>query len=93
MVPSLENSYSGEGSLQANKTSKKQNLNLKQFRNKGTSNRRAISLTSYLSEKKKSCNKSVKLHFYYSTQKYDSITRYFPFSKRNFPKKSNVVFT
>ena len=53
MVPSLENSYSGEGSLQANKTSKKQNLNLKQYKNKGTSKRRAISLTSYLSEKRK----------------------------------------
>ena len=36
----------------------------------------------------KSCNKSVKLRFYYSKQKYDdSITRYFPFSKREFSKK------
>ena len=43
---------------------------------------------------KKSCNKSLKLHFYYSRQKYDdSITRYFPFSKREFLKKLNVVFT
>ena len=30
MVPSLEDSYNGQGSLQANKTSKKLNLNLKQ---------------------------------------------------------------
>ena len=45
-------------------------------------------------KEKKSCNKSVKLHFYYSTQNYDdSITRYFPFSKRKFSQKSNVVFT
>ena len=44
-----------EGSLQANKTSKKH--------------------FSYLSKKKESCNKSVKLYFYYSTQKDDdSIT-------------------
>ena len=38
--------------------------------------------------------KILKTSFSYSTQKYDdSITRYFPFSKREFPKKSNVVFT
>ena len=52
-----------------------------------------MSLITYLSttkkkkkkerKEKKGCNKSVKLHFYYSTQKYDdSITRYFRFSKR-----------
>ena len=34
----------------------------------------------------KSCNISVKLHFFYSAQKYDSMTRYFSFSKREFPK-------
>ena len=38
-------------------------------------------------KKKKSCNKSVELHCHYSTQKYDdTITRYFPFSKREFQK-------
>ena len=37
--------------------------------------------------KKESCNKSVKLHFHYSTPKYDdSVTRYFPFSKEILPK-------
>ena len=50
-----------------------------------------ISLISYLPKKgqeKKSCNKSLKLHFYYSAQKYDdSILLYFPFSKRQFPQK------
>ena len=92
--PFFEDLYNGrEGSLQANKTSKKKNLNLKQLGNKGTSKLQPISLISYLSKKKKSRNKSVKLRFYYSTQKYDSITRYFPFSKKEFPKKSNVVFT
>ena len=30
VVPSLEDSYNGEGPLQANKTIKKQNINLKQ---------------------------------------------------------------
>ena len=45
-------------------------------------------------KEKKICNKYVKLQFYYSTQKYDdSITTYFPFSKRQFPKKSNAMFT
>ena len=44
--------------------------------------------------KKKICNKSVKLHFYCSTQKHDdSITRYFPFSERYLTKKLNFVFT
>ena len=48
---------------------------------------------NYLSFKKK-LHKSVKLHFYYSAQKHDdSITRYFSFSKRPFPKNSNIVFT
>ena len=53
-----------------------------------------IFLISYLSKKKKkSCNKSIKHHFYYSKQKYDdSITRYFLFSKRNSPQKSNIAF-
>ena len=46
----------------------------------------------------KSCSKSVKLHSYYSTQKYDddSVTRQFHFTKKEFPKKpkkSSVVFT
>ena len=46
------------------------------------------------SRNKKSCNKSVKLHFNYSTQNYeDSIARYFPFSKGEFSQKPNVVFT
>ena len=37
--------------------------------------------------KKESCNKSVKLHFHYSTTKYDdSITGSFPFSKEILPK-------
>ena len=41
----------------------------------------------------KSCNKSVKLHCHNSTQKYDdSITRYFPFSKREFPPKIKCCF-
>ena len=41
-----------------------------------------------------SCDKSVKLHFYHSTQECDdSITRYFPFYKREFPEKSHTVFT
>ena len=45
-------------------------------------------------KKKKSWNKSVKLQFHYSTQKIDdSITTYFPFSKGQFPKKLNTVFT
>ena len=45
-------------------------------------------------KKKRSCNKPVKLHFYYSTQKYDDlITQYLSFSKGAFPKKLNVVFT
>ena len=90
----FEDLYNGERSLQANKTSKKhQNLNLKQ---QATSKLQPISLISYLSKKKqktKSCNKSVKLYSYYSTQECDnSITIYFPFSKRQFPKKSNAVF-
>ena len=36
----------------------------------------------------KSCSKSVKLHSYYSTQKYDddSVTRQFHFTKKEFPK-------
>ena len=56
-------------------------------------------LISYLQKKKKkkkkkSWNKSVKLQFHYSTQKIDdSITTYFPFSKGQFPKKLNTVFT
>ena len=52
----------------ANKTSKKQNLNLKQW---VTSKLKPISLISYLEKKRKekrkekeSCNKSVKLYFY-----------------------------
>ena len=54
MFPTLEDSYNGEGSSQANKTSKKQ----------ATGN-----FFNFLSfKKKKSCNKLVKLHFYYSTQ-------------------------
>ena len=37
----------------------------------------------------KICNKSAKLHCYFSTQKSDdSITRYFPFSKKEFPNKN-----
>ena len=53
----------------------------------------AANFLNFLSFKKekRSCNKSVK--FYYSTQKYDSITTYFPFSKRQFPPKLNAVFT
>ena len=43
--------YIGQGSLQANKTSKKQNLNLKQDGNKETSKLQPISLLSYLSKK------------------------------------------
>ena len=40
------------------------------------------------------CTKSVKLHLCYSTQKYDGlITRYFPFSKRELPSKSDVVLS
>ena len=46
-----------------------------------------LSFKKKIKERKKSCNKSAKLYFYYSTQKYDSITTYFPFSKRQFPKK------
>ena len=59
-----EDLYNGEGFLQANKTSQKQqNLNLKQ---QVTSKLQPISLISYPSrkERKKSCNKSVKLYFY-----------------------------
>ena len=78
MIPSLEDSYNGEGSLQANETSKEQ----------PTGN--FFNFLSFKKKKKKSCNKSVKLHFYYSIQKYDSIIRYFKFY---FPQKSNVVFT
>ena len=56
------------------------------LKNKRTSNLQPISLISYLS--KKSSSKTVKLHFYYSTHIYDdSITRYFPLSKREFPSK------
>ena len=43
--------YIGQGSLQANKTSKTQNLNLKQDGNKETSKLQPISLLSYLSKK------------------------------------------
>ena len=79
MVPSLEDSYNGKGSLLANETSKEQPrdnfFNFLSFKKK---------------KKKKSCNKSVKLHFYYSIPKYDSIIRYFIFY---FPTKSYVVFT
>ena len=51
-------------------------------------------LPAGVQKEKKSYNKSVKLHFYYSTQKYDdSTTRYFPFSRSEFPQKSTVVFT
>ena len=58
-----------------------------------------MSLITYLSKKKKKKKKKnnqkpIKLNFYYSTQKYDDlITQYLSFSKRAFPKKSNVVFT
>ena len=90
--------YNREGSLQGYKTSKNcYNFNLKQYSNKENSKLQSISLIFYLSKKrkkKKSYNKSVKLHLYYSTQKYDeSLTRYFPFSKREFPQKPNVVLT
>ena len=44
-------------------------------------------------KKKKSCNKLLKLYFYYSRKYDDSITTYFPFSKRKFTKKPNAVFT
>ena len=46
----------------------------------------AANFLNFLSFKKekRSCNKSVK--FYYSTQKYDSITTYFPFLKGNSPQ-------
>ena len=56
----FEDLYNGEGSLQANKTSKKQNF---------------FNFLSFKKEKKKekkSCNILVKLHFYYYTQKYDT---------------------
>ena len=46
----FEDLYNGEGSLQANKTSKKQNLNLKLKGNKGTLKLQPISLI-YLSKK------------------------------------------
>ena len=47
-----------------------------------------ISFISYLFLKKKSCSKTVKRHFCYSAQKDDdSITKYFPFTKREFPSK------
>ena len=72
MFPTVEDSYNGEGSSQANKTSKKQ----------ATGN-----FFNFLSfKKKKSCNKLVKLHFYYSTQTYDSITRYLIKCMGNFQK-------
>ena len=59
-----------------------------EFKLKTVSNFKATAnFFNFLSFKKKSCNKSVKLYFYYSTQKYDdSITTYFPFSKRQFPQ-------
>ena len=48
-----------------------QNLKLKQNGNKGNSKLQPISLISYPSKKKqkRSCNKSVKLQFSYSTEK------------------------
>ena len=75
----FEDLYNGEGSSQTNKTSKKTEFKLKTVSNfKARAN-----FFNFL---------SVKL--YYSTQKYDdSITRYFPFSKRQFPQKLNAVFT
>ena len=46
-------------------------------------------------KEKKSYNKSAKLHFYYSTEKYDnsitSVATYFSFSKRQFPPKLIAV--
>ena len=56
-----------------------------------TSKFEAISLISYLSKKKKIVYWL--FYFYYSIQKYDdSIRTFFPFSKRQFPQNSNVVF-
>ena len=91
----LQSLYSGEGSSQANKTSQKDWLNKLEFKLKTVRKYRNFKATAnyfnFLSfknekKKKKSCNKSVKTSFYYSTQKFiDSITRYFSFSKREFP--------
>ena len=64
-----------------------------EFKLKTVSNFKATaSFFNFLSFKnkkeKKSCNKSVNF-FYYSTQKYDdSITTWFPFSRGQFPKKT-----
>ena len=65
-----------------------------QYRNKRTSNLQPVSLISVFKKKKKkkrekkSCSKTVKLYFYYSTQKYgDSVTKYFAFCKRESPWK------
>ena len=54
---------------------------------------REQSLKKKEKKEKKSCSKSVKLYFYCSTQIYDSVIRYFLFSKIEFLKKPNVVFT
>ena len=45
-------------------------------------------------QERKSCNKSVKRHCYFSTQKYDdSITRYFPLSKKEFQNNLHGKFS
>ena len=78
--PVFEGLYNGEGSLQANKTSKK---TLK-FKLKTVSNFKVTAnFFNFLSfKKKKSCNKSVKLYlYYYSTQKYDNLITTFAFRK------------
>ena len=49
----FEDLYNGEGSLQTNKTSKKENINLKQYGNERTSKLQPISFISYLSKKRK----------------------------------------
>ena len=47
---------------------------------------------NFLSVKKRTS--LLTFYFSYSTQKHDdSIKTYFPFSKRQFPKKSNAEFT